>query len=521
MSPSHFGDRLATAVAQRESQIVCGLTRSRRLWPGDDLAAALPRRHRGRGPAARRRQAAARLLRALRPRRLGRARRDRRARARPRAARDPRRQARRRPRHRHRLRARRSPPATPSPSTRCSAATPAALVDGPRRPLPARPHLEPRRRRRARPRARRRAVACGSTSPASPTSSAPPADHGLKDVGAVTGATEPQHLARMRELMPHTPFLLPGVGAQGGDVDALGPAFAPGRAGGLVTASRSIVDAYERADAARRRGGAPARAGVGPIIAGVTGRVPHACWRPRRWWRPPSRSSPSSPPAAEKDAPSRPHARRRRPRRPPRHDASPKREKRLRRHLHGRARRHAVGDRRRRRTSTSQDAARGQPRHRPGRADRRRGAEAAVIASISRVPRRAVFVSARLTALLALRSPRPPRPPARTIDSPDGIVVEAGDGRRHLREGRRRAPPDGLDDEADDGAADASSRATSTSRHGAALPRRARRSVVGLVTGEEITVADLLRALLVVSANDAAVALALHVGGRCRPSCAR
>ena len=41
---------------------------------------------------------------------------------------------------------------------------------------------------------------------------------GLKDVGAVTGATEPEHLARLRELMPHTPFLLPGIGAQGGDV---------------------------------------------------------------------------------------------------------------------------------------------------------------------------------------------------------------------------------------------------------------------------------------------------------------
>lgn len=73
----------------------------------------------------------------------------------------------------------------------------------------------------------------------------PGPESGLKDVGAVTGATEPEHLARMRELMPQTPFLLPGVGAQGGDVNALGPAFAPGRAGGLITASRSIVNAYE------------------------------------------------------------------------------------------------------------------------------------------------------------------------------------------------------------------------------------------------------------------------------------
>ena len=68
----------------------------------------------------------------------------------------------------------------------------------------------------------------------------------LKDIGAVTGATAPQHLARMRELMPSTPFLLPGVGAQGGDVATLAPVFAPGRAAGLITASRSIAHAHEQ-----------------------------------------------------------------------------------------------------------------------------------------------------------------------------------------------------------------------------------------------------------------------------------
>ena len=48
------------------------------------------------------------------------------------------------------------------------------------------------------------------------------------DVGAVVGATAPEHLARLRELMPRAPFLLPGVGAQGGRVEDLAPAFAPG-----------------------------------------------------------------------------------------------------------------------------------------------------------------------------------------------------------------------------------------------------------------------------------------------------
>lgn len=71
------------------------------------------------------------------------------------------------------------------------------------------------------------------------------AGDGLADVGAVLGATEPGHLARARELMPRAIFLLPGVGAQGGQVEDLAPAFAPGRAGGLVSASRSISGAYE------------------------------------------------------------------------------------------------------------------------------------------------------------------------------------------------------------------------------------------------------------------------------------
>jgi orotidine-5'-phosphate decarboxylase len=69
-------------------------------------------------------------------------------------------------------------------------------------------------------------------------------DSGLSDVGAVIGATVPAHLARARELMGAATFLLPGVGAQGGRVEELAPAFAPGRAGGLISASRSIAGAH-------------------------------------------------------------------------------------------------------------------------------------------------------------------------------------------------------------------------------------------------------------------------------------
>ena len=69
---------------------------------------------------------------------------------------------------------------------------------------------------------------------------------GLSDVGAVVGATAPARLGALRERMPHAAFLLPGVGAQGGRVEDLAPAFAPGPAGGLVAASRGIVAAHER-----------------------------------------------------------------------------------------------------------------------------------------------------------------------------------------------------------------------------------------------------------------------------------
>jgi orotidine-5'-phosphate decarboxylase len=79
-------------------------------------------------------------------------------------------------------------------------------------------------------------------------------ESGFSDLGAVVGATVPQHLERARELMPHAVFLLPGVGAQGGRAENLAPAFALGRAGGLITASRSIANAHLVS------GGDPARA---------------------------------------------------------------------------------------------------------------------------------------------------------------------------------------------------------------------------------------------------------------------
>ncbi len=64
---------------------------------------------------------------------------------------------------------------------------------------------------------------------------------GLSCLGAVVGATVPERLVALRALMPHQPLLIPGVGAQGGRPEDLGPAFGGRPAGALVSASRSII----------------------------------------------------------------------------------------------------------------------------------------------------------------------------------------------------------------------------------------------------------------------------------------
>ncbi len=75
-------------------------------------------------------------------------------------------------------------------------------------------------------------------------------ESGLSGMGAVCGATEPEHLGRLRELMPDAIFLIPGVGAQGGSAAELGPAFSRHPGSALVAASRSIANAPDPAAAA-------------------------------------------------------------------------------------------------------------------------------------------------------------------------------------------------------------------------------------------------------------------------------
>ncbi|WP_435161029.1 orotidine-5'-phosphate decarboxylase [Halorubrum sp. SY-15] len=71
-----------------------------------------------------------------------------------------------------------------------------------------------------------------------------------QNVGLVVGATTAEELERVREIVPTIPFLVPGVGAQGGDVEAavehgLASHPAAGVDVGLVNSSRGIIFAGE------------------------------------------------------------------------------------------------------------------------------------------------------------------------------------------------------------------------------------------------------------------------------------
>ena len=68
----------------------------------------------------------------------------------------------------------------------------------------------------------------------------------------VVGATYPDEMRRIRAIAPHMPFLVPGIGAQGGDVAAVVAAGADGRGKGLmISSSRGILFSNDPGKAAR------------------------------------------------------------------------------------------------------------------------------------------------------------------------------------------------------------------------------------------------------------------------------
>ena len=70
--------------------------------------------------------------------------------------------------------------------------------------------------------------------------------YGFSNVGAVVGATYPEQLKELREKMPHTFFLVPGYGAQGGSAKDIKHAFGKDGIGAIVNSSRGIMCAYKQ-----------------------------------------------------------------------------------------------------------------------------------------------------------------------------------------------------------------------------------------------------------------------------------
>ena len=77
-----------------------------------------------------------------------------------------------------------------------------------------------------------------------------PGKYGYSGVGAVVGATYPKQLGELRKALPHTFFLVPGYGVQGGGAKDVAPAFDTKGLGAIVNASRSILCAWQKTGAA-------------------------------------------------------------------------------------------------------------------------------------------------------------------------------------------------------------------------------------------------------------------------------
>ncbi|MFC1600210.1 orotidine-5'-phosphate decarboxylase [Patescibacteria group bacterium] len=73
-------------------------------------------------------------------------------------------------------------------------------------------------------------------------------ESGYSFVGAVVGATFPRQAEKLRKIMPHAIFLVPGYGAQGGGAQDVKPCFKEDGTGAIVNSSRGITYAYEKSE---------------------------------------------------------------------------------------------------------------------------------------------------------------------------------------------------------------------------------------------------------------------------------
>ena len=70
-------------------------------------------------------------------------------------------------------------------------------------------------------------------------------EYNYSSIAAVVGATYPKQLEDIRKTAPHTFFLIPGYGAQGGKPEDIALGFDKDGLGGIVNASRSLMCAYK------------------------------------------------------------------------------------------------------------------------------------------------------------------------------------------------------------------------------------------------------------------------------------
>jgi len=71
---------------------------------------------------------------------------------------------------------------------------------------------------------------------------------GYSSVGAVVGATYPEVARELRKLMPHSIFLVPGFGVQGGELNLISNFFNRDGFGAIINSSREVVFSDRRSD---------------------------------------------------------------------------------------------------------------------------------------------------------------------------------------------------------------------------------------------------------------------------------
>ncbi|MEK7523427.1 MAG: orotidine-5'-phosphate decarboxylase [Patescibacteria group bacterium] len=85
---------------------------------------------------------------------------------------------------------------------------------------------------------------------------------GYSSIGAVVGATYPDEAARLRKVMPHVYFLVPGYGAQGAKAKDVKACFNEDGLGALINNGRDIIFAWEKSETSEKDYAAAARVAV-------------------------------------------------------------------------------------------------------------------------------------------------------------------------------------------------------------------------------------------------------------------